>query len=178
MSIVRRQDNVGMSNVDAEGEIRTLYRLVLERWNARDAAGMAALFSEHAHVIGFDGSDLGSRAMLERSLSQVFAHHQTPPYVSKARSVRVLGDVAILRGVVGMVPPGQTDLNPDLNAIQTFVASRGPDGWRGGSVAEHPRGIPRPSRGARGADAGAAATALDLSKDGSQGSSASRPGHS
>ena len=54
----------------------------------------------------------------------------TAPYVSKVRSVLLLSpDVAILRAIVGMVPPGQVDLNPALNAHQTVAAKR--DGiWR------------------------------------------------
>jgi len=38
--------------------------------------------------------------------------------------------VAILRAIVGMVPPGQVDLNPALNAHQTVVASRREGIWR------------------------------------------------
>ena len=38
------------------------------------------------------------------------------------REIRFLSaDVALLRAVVGMVPPGQSDLRPELNAIQTLV---------------------------------------------------------
>jgi hypothetical protein len=33
-------------------------------------------------------------------------------------------DVVLLRAVVGMIPPGQSDLNPDANAVQTLVAAR------------------------------------------------------
>ena len=38
--------------------------------------------------------------------------------------------VALLRAVVGMVPPGQSELNPDVNAVQTVVATRRDDDWR------------------------------------------------
>jgi len=34
----------------------------------------------------------------------------------------MVGTGAVLRAVVGMVPPGQSDLNPQLNALQTLVA--------------------------------------------------------
>lgn len=39
-------------------------------------------------------------------------------------------EVAILSAVVGMVPPGQSDLNPDVNAIQRFVTLKEGDRWR------------------------------------------------
>ena len=48
------------------------------------------------------------------------------------REVRLLGDdSALLRAVVGMVPPGQSDINPAVNSIQSVVAEHvaGPT-WR------------------------------------------------
>ena len=40
-------------------------------------------------------------------------------------------EVAVLRAIVGMVPPGRRELNPDTNAHQTLVAERAADvGWR------------------------------------------------
>jgi uncharacterized protein (TIGR02246 family) len=45
--------------------------------------------------------------------------------------VRLLSpDVAVLRAIVGMVPPGQSDLNPAVNAHQTLVAARRDGTWR------------------------------------------------
>jgi len=60
-----------------------------------------------------------------------FADHVTAPYVSKVRSVRLLRpDMAILRAIVGMAPPGQSDLNPAVNAHQTLIAAKGDGTWR------------------------------------------------
>jgi uncharacterized protein (TIGR02246 family) len=39
-------------------------------------------------------------------------------------------EVAILRAVAGMVPPGQSDLNPAVNAVQTLVAAKHDGRWR------------------------------------------------
>jgi uncharacterized protein (TIGR02246 family) len=51
--------------------------------------------------------------------------------VSKVRSVRLVSpEVALLRASVGMVPPGQEDLNPALNAHQTLVAAKRAGRWR------------------------------------------------
>jgi len=114
-----------------EVEIRSLYRQMLDGWNQRSAAAFAAPFAEDGEVIGFDGSQMTGRAEIVSTLGQIFAGHVTAPYVSKVRSVRLLSpDVAILRAIVGMVPPGQSDLNPAVNAHQTFVAARRDGMWR------------------------------------------------
>ena len=113
-----------------EADVETLYFQFLEHWNARKAKEMAALCSEHGCVIGFDGSEMVGRVAIESSLAAIFAHHETPAYIAKVRSVELFGDVAILRAIAGMVPPGLAELNPDLNAIQACVASRDSATWR------------------------------------------------
>lgn len=113
-----------------EADIETLYFSFLDQWNKRDAAGMAAMCAAHAYLIGFDGTELDGRDAIEAELRKIFAHHKTPSYVAKVRSVEAFEDVAILRAVVGMVQPEAHDLNPDLNAIQTFVVSRDGARWR------------------------------------------------
>jgi uncharacterized protein (TIGR02246 family) len=111
--------------------VRTLYRQLLDGWNKRSAAAFAAPFAENGEVIGFDGSQMTGRAEIAATLRQIFADHVTAPYVSKVRSVRLLSpDVAILRAIVGMVPPGQSDLNPAVNAHQTLVAIKRDGTWR------------------------------------------------
>lgn len=45
--------------------------------------------------------------------------------------MRTVGpDAALLRAVVGMVPPGADELKPDVNAVQTLLAERAGSGWR------------------------------------------------
>ena len=51
--------------------------------------------------------------------------------MGKVREVRELvPGAALLRAVVGMVPPGESAIKPDVNAIQALVAVEGPEGWR------------------------------------------------
>ena len=108
-----------------EIEVRTLYRQMLDGWNMRSADAFATPFADDGEVIGFDGSQMTGRAEIAATLGQIFADHITAPYVNKVRSVRLLSpEVAILRAIVGMVPPGQSDLNPALNAHQTLVATK------------------------------------------------------
>jgi uncharacterized protein (TIGR02246 family) len=114
-----------------EIEVNALYRQLLDSWNKRSADGFAALFTNDGSVVGFDGSMLDGPAEIESSLCQIFATHPTAAYVAKVRSTRSLApDVAVLRAVAGMVSPGQSDLNPAVNTIQTLVAVRRDGKWR------------------------------------------------
>lgn len=123
----RPQDSASPDEV----EVRTLYQELLDSWNKRSADDFAALFIEDGESVGFDGSQLIGRAEIGSTLQQIFADHVTAPYVSKVRKVRFLGpDVAVLRAIAGMVPPGQFDLEPKLNAVQTLVAAKGDGVWR------------------------------------------------
>jgi uncharacterized protein (TIGR02246 family) len=112
-------------------QVRSLYRSLLAGWNERDAGGMADLFAADGHLIGFDGLQIEGRADIETHLNQVFLNHPTSTYVSKVRGVQFISDdVALLRAVAGMVPPGRTDINSAANAVQNLVAVRKPDHWR------------------------------------------------
>jgi uncharacterized protein (TIGR02246 family) len=118
-------------NVSAENVIRALYTHLLESWNARKASDYAALFEEQSHVVGFDGSQMNSRAEIETTLDGIFRDHQTGRYVGIIREVRFLnGETAILRAVSGVIPHGATAINPALNSIQTLVAAKHDDQWQ------------------------------------------------
>jgi uncharacterized protein (TIGR02246 family) len=105
--------------------VEALYRKLLGAWNARDARGMAGLYAPAGGQVGFDGSPANGRAEIEALLEPIFKDHPTARFIAKVREVRMLGaDTALLRAVAGMVPPGNSDLMPERNAIQTLVASR------------------------------------------------------
>lgn len=114
----------------AESEVRALYQHLIGSWNRRDADAFAVLFNEDGECIGFDGSQMNGPAEIAATLQQIFLSHQTAPYVAKIKSVRFFApDVAMVRAIVGMVPPGQTDLNPAVNALQTLVTTRRDGQW-------------------------------------------------
>src|SRR5215216_2554790 len=114
-----QQSRLQESQFNSDKEISALYQQLLGAWNKRDAAAFAALFAEDGNVIGFDGSPIDGRAAIEAEIGRIFTDHQTATYVGKVREVRSLApDVAILRAVSGMVSPGQSDLNPNVNTIQ------------------------------------------------------------
>ena len=104
-------------------DVEDLYRTLLSRWNERDAEAYAGLFTDDGSVIGFDGSTMSSPGSISEHLRGIFEDHTPATYVAKVREVREIGTgVTLLRGVAGMVPPGQDDIDPDVNAIQTVVA--------------------------------------------------------
>jgi uncharacterized protein (TIGR02246 family) len=122
MELSERQDEAG---------VRALYRSLHERWNARDARGFAALFTEGGWAIGYDGSFHPNPVVMEADLAGIFANHPTAAYVASVRGVRFLsGDTAILMAAAGLVPPGQSDINPAVNALQLMVATRREGAWR------------------------------------------------
>lgn len=111
--------------------VRELYGQLLEAWNQRDAQAFAALYEMKGNQVGFDGSQINGPANIEAHLRQIFADHLTAAYVGKVQEVRFLsGETAILRAIAGMIPHGQHDINPAVNAIQTLVAVRREDQWK------------------------------------------------
>ena len=108
----------------AEGKVAiALYRELLTAWNARDATRFAAAFSEDGSAVGFDGSQMNGRDEIASTLSEIFSNHPTAAYVAKVRELRALEpNVRLIRAVVGMVPPGKTEINPQTNAIQSLVS--------------------------------------------------------
>ena len=112
-------------------DIRNLYFTMLDAWNRRSAGEFAYLFTEDGTTIGFDGSLANSRAQIESHLSAIFTDHITATYVAQVRDVRFLTpDVAVLKAVSALVPPGKSDINPATNAIQTLVAVHQNNQWR------------------------------------------------
>ncbi len=118
--------------ISSDQALRGLYERILIAWNRRDAPVMADQFTDNGNLVGFDGSQVDSRAAIADHLRPIFADHPTAAYVAKVREVRMLSrDVGILRAVAGMVPPGSHDINPALNTVHTLVAVQENDGeWR------------------------------------------------
>jgi uncharacterized protein (TIGR02246 family) len=119
-----------ISSKEQDTEIRALYQQLLDGWNKRSADAMAEPFAEDGELIGFDGSQVTGKAAVVSHLQPIFADHPTPIYVSKVRNVRFLGpEVAVLRAVAGMVPSGQSDIDPKLNTHHTLVAAKREGKW-------------------------------------------------
>ncbi|MDB5036118.1 MAG: hypothetical protein JWQ98_3359 [Chlorobi bacterium] len=121
----------GNTRTTADNEVRELYHALLDGWNRRSAGNMAALFTRDGNSIGFDGSMMNGAAEIESTISLIFSGHQTASYVGIVRSISFpKPGVALLLAVVGMVPPGGSDIKPDVNAIQSVVAVEENGAWR------------------------------------------------
>jgi uncharacterized protein (TIGR02246 family) len=114
-----------------ESEVKSLYAAVIGGWNNHDGEAMAAPFAEDGVVIGFDGSVSSGRETIVGDMSSIFADHETGRYAVKVQSVRPLGlQAVILRAIAGLVPPGQTAINPQTNSHQTVVAEEEQGQWK------------------------------------------------
>jgi uncharacterized protein (TIGR02246 family) len=116
---------------DDETAVRELYRRLLDGWNRDSAEDFAAAFAEDGEIVGFDGSQNSGREEIAAEIGRIFADHETGTYVGKVREVRPLGsDAAVLSAVAGVVPAGQSDLEPKLNSVQALVAERRHGEWQ------------------------------------------------
>ncbi len=121
----------GIPSLSSSKQISMLYHRLLDAWNMHDAAFFAAQFEDEGNCVGFDGSQIDGREAIEAEMRRIFADHEPASYVTKIREIRFLTpETAVLRAVTGMVPPGQSDIEPELNAIQSLVAVRRGNRWR------------------------------------------------
>lgn len=111
-------------------EIKALYQKLIQAWNNRNAQEMADQFTAQGELIGFDGSQVIGRDNIFAHVQPIFANHPTPPFTSIVKDMRQLGTgVVRLRAIVGMIPPGKMELDPQLNAHQTLIAVKENDVW-------------------------------------------------
>ena len=114
-----------MDALTTQGSVAAFYQKLLECWNNQNATGFANLFAKDGNAIGFDGSQMNGRQEIDQQISQVFKHHKVSSYIGIVREVRLLSPtVFVLRAVAGMIAPGQSNINPAVNAIQTLVIQK------------------------------------------------------
>lgn len=109
---------------------RQLYLRLLRAWNERDAARMSACFADAGVMIGFDGSVVDGRGAIDVHVSTVFADHAPAAFVPVIRTIREVGDTALVLADVGMVPPGRSEIVPEANARQVMVCHGDGEGVR------------------------------------------------
>lgn len=111
--------------------VRDMYDRLIQAWNHRDARAMADLFSRDGESIGFDGAQSIGREEIYAHLAPIFEHHPTAAFVTIVKEIRFPApEVAILRAIAGMIPPGQSDLNPKVNTHHTVIAAVSEGAWR------------------------------------------------
>ncbi|WP_336214042.1 SgcJ/EcaC family oxidoreductase [Nonomuraea sp. LPB2021202275-12-8] len=113
---------------DMSQEIRHLLDGVHKTWNAGDATGYAALFTEDADYITYFGLLVKGRQAigdLHRDLFKMPIKLDGPG----EPSVRFLSDtVALMIATGGSVVEGRRD--PARDSVLTYTAVRTPEGWR------------------------------------------------
>lgn len=120
----------GNQDFTVESVAKHLYQQLLSGWNNRNAEEMTEHFAQDGEMIGFDGSHFTGREAAVANLKPIFAHHPTAPFVAKVKSVRSLGENAVvLRAIAGMVPVGQSKINPNVNTHHTLIAANNNDKW-------------------------------------------------
>ena len=120
-----------MDSEDSNASIRELYQKLLDSWNRRSGRDFASLVLEDGEAVGFDGSSHLGRSQIESDLTALLSRQIPAAYVGLVRTIRFLApEVALLRAVAGMVPPGQEDIFPPVNAVQTLVVKREDEVWR------------------------------------------------
>jgi uncharacterized protein (TIGR02246 family) len=116
--------------ISEENEVQSLYFKIIQGWNNRNAEEMSEQFSYKGELIGFDGSQEIGRENILAHLQPIFENHQTPPFKSIVKDIRMLSpETALLRAIVGMIPNGKADVNPELNAHQTLIAVKKNGVW-------------------------------------------------
>ncbi|WP_139488685.1 SgcJ/EcaC family oxidoreductase [Brevibacillus dissolubilis] len=118
-------------NALAEKAVQALYQQLIHAWNNRNARAMADLFAADGEMIGFDGSQAIGPEDIFSHVHPIFENHPTAPFVTKVKGIRLIGsDAVMLRAIAGMIPPGQSELNPNVNAHQTLIAVQKEGSWQ------------------------------------------------
>ena len=116
-----------------EMAVRDVYQQFMDAWNRGSGAGLAEVFTEDGHLVGFDGTHLKGRKEIGPFHQRLFDKWlKGSRLVGQVSDVRFLGpDVAVMHAVGGTVLRGKRRAAPERDSIQTLVASRQPGGdWR------------------------------------------------
>ena len=103
--------------------VEELYANLMEAWNKRDAKAFEDLFILDGDLVGFDGTQIHGQGAIREHLAQVFADHQTRPYVYRITGVtQISTEVALVRAIAGMPDPKTHELDPKLHAVHRLTA--------------------------------------------------------
>ena len=112
-------------------DVRSLYKTMIDAWNERDADAFAGVFDADGDLVGFDGTEVRGPDAIAAHLRQIFTTRKTQSYVTIVRGVQTLVPQAgILRAVAGLVPDGQTSIDPRLNTVHRVVVVDRAGTWR------------------------------------------------
>jgi uncharacterized protein (TIGR02246 family) len=115
-----------------ETAVRGLFQQLLDAWGRGDGAAYAALFTEDADYVAFDGSRTVGRQAIAESHQRLFdTWLKGTRLTARIEAVRFLcPDVALLHTTGGTIFAGETAPRPSRDSIQTLVAVRRDGEWR------------------------------------------------
>lgn len=121
-----------MDNQAAEDAVRLLFQRMLDAWNAGNAQAYAALFTEDAHYLAFDGVDQRGRAAIEAAHRPLFERYlKGSRLIGEIVDVRALADGVVLAHAIGSIlDRGMQSPKPERLSSQTLVAVREEESWR------------------------------------------------
>ena len=121
-----------MSTIEAPERLPALFA---EAWNDRDPDRLAGLFEEDAEFVNVVGLWWHDREAIRKAhaygLSTIF--NRSTLRVGAVRVKRLSDDVAVVQArmhLEGQTPVGDVERPRARMNVFTFVARRGPDGWR------------------------------------------------
>ncbi|MCW1924732.1 nuclear transport factor 2 family protein [Luteolibacter arcticus] len=124
----------GLRGQEASPEIAGLEKAAKDfvaAYNKKDAAALAALFTENGEITDLDATDVTTgRADIQARYEDIFAAPDAAQIAIEVDSVRVVGkDLAIEDGTVHATPPGDDPVATSMN--YTAVLQKSEDGvWR------------------------------------------------
>jgi uncharacterized protein (TIGR02246 family) len=112
--------------------IEALLQQMIDGWNQGSGEGFAAPFAEDGDQVAFDGTRLQGRQQIAEFHQMLFDRFLSGTrLIGKVVDVRFLApDVALAHGIGGTVMPGESNLAPDRNSVQTLVAVKRDGEWR------------------------------------------------
>jgi uncharacterized protein (TIGR02246 family) len=119
-------------------EIQQLGQALQAAWNRGDAAGYAALFTDDADFVAWNGTHGRGRRAIEEGHRRLFAGPLAGSRMSLGdtdsappRSLRFIRpDVAIMVTAGAVTPARQHAAGPDHESVQTFVMIKNGDRWQ------------------------------------------------
>lgn len=114
-----------------EAAVRTLYDRLEDGWNRGSGAAFAAVFTDDADFIGFDGTHFKGRDEIASSHQQLFEKWlRGSRLVGQVTSVRFLSpDVAVMHALGRTVMRGKSAPSPERDSIQTLVGVKHDGEW-------------------------------------------------
>lgn len=118
------QSGGGAPSAEDEAEVRSLLDKINDAWARGDAAAYASYHTPDADVIDFRGVHVTGRREITEFFQPAFDTVLKDTHVeAEIVDLRFLSaDVAVFHTEGEVVPTG-------ANSIQTFVVTKGPDGW-------------------------------------------------